>query len=254
MSIAILNSSQQFKNVVVSLNKWNNYEHHSGLVVDIDSCKVLGKQDDNGTVKKLSLTDINTCKKYGLNRVSLKDIGDDVKNFIFNQSSKDEQKYDKDGKIDYEQKYDNDEKNEYEQKYYNDEKNYYEQKYDNDEKNYYEQKYEENFDEELAFELQKEEKNNLQDHLLACRLQEIQDYKLALRIQQNEKTQIKDSRLVKRIERIQKENSSVATEVRSDRVFRPVSQYWLDKCGKKMADGCYCKRVCVYEGYCWQHS
>ena len=51
--------------VNIRRNKFNNYEDvNTGLVFDNLSKKVIGKQNDDGTVRELTKEDINICNKY----------------------------------------------------------------------------------------------------------------------------------------------------------------------------------------------
>jgi len=55
-------------NVAIRRNRFDNYEHpETHFVFDKKTQRVLGKQDDDGTVLPLSVEDINMCKKYKFN-------------------------------------------------------------------------------------------------------------------------------------------------------------------------------------------
>lgn len=62
---AVKNLMSKVPTVNIRRNGFNNYEHpESSLVFDIKSRKVIGKQNDDGSIDELTAEDLEVCKRY----------------------------------------------------------------------------------------------------------------------------------------------------------------------------------------------
>jgi hypothetical protein len=67
--------------VVIKRNSHGNYEHpETRLVMDRESKKIMGKQQDDGTVSQLTSEDIDNCKLWKLSYVLPKTLSSDSDN------------------------------------------------------------------------------------------------------------------------------------------------------------------------------